>query len=207
MILKKEMKVKSKKELRNEILQLRDSLSVEERQEKSHRIAEQVMIQKEFMEADKVLLFASFKREVETCEIFQAATMAGKEVYYPKVIDKEMEFYLVDKEADLIEGYRGISEPIANLEKQFRPKQMDKICVIMPGVVFDAAGNRIGYGGGFYDKFLERLENELSGQNGQLYKLAVAFECQMVEIGNITSESFDIKPNCIVTEKNKFFVI
>lgn len=196
--------MKSKKELRKEILTLRAELTEKERREKSHQIAERVVSQKEFIEADKILLFASYNNEVETFEIFQAARDSSKDVYYPKVIEKEMEFYLVEKEADLVRGYRGIGEPEVSLEKQFRPEQTDKICVIMPGAVFDVEGNRIGYGGGYYDKYLQRLESSFTDEyikiDKHIYKLAVAFECQLVEVGQIISDQHDIKPNGIVTE-------
>jgi len=195
-----EKKLRSKKELRNEILRLRDSLSAEERKEKSHLIAEKVIAQKEFVEADKVLLFASFKSEVETQEIFRAARAADKAVYYPKIVGKEMEFYLVEKAEDLSEECWGIREPKANPEKKFLAYPEDKICVIMPGAVFDTEGNRIGYGGGYYDKFLQTLEglHSKDNQNGFVYKLALAFECQMVPLGLIQSEDYDIKPDKII---------
>ena len=77
----------------------------------------------------------------------------------------------------------------------------------MPGAVFDVEGNRIGYGGGYYDKFLQKLEIEFSTQQREVYKIAVAFECQMTELGNIISETYDIKPNCIITEKRKLLII
>lgn len=202
-----EKKLKSKKELRNEILRLRDALSEEERNEKSHHIAEKVIAQKEFTEADKVLLFASFKSEVGTQEIFEAARTAGKSVYYPKILGKEMEFFLVEKAEDLSEEYWGIREPEAILERKFFANPEEKICVIMPGAVFDVEGNRIGYGGGYYDKFLQKLEIEFSTQQREVYKIAVAFECQMTELGNIISETYDIKPNCIITEKRKLLII
>ena len=200
--------MKTKKELRKEILQLRDALPLEERREKSHQIAEQVIAQKEFIEADKVLLFASYHSEVETSEIFEAALEANKDIYYPKVMGNEMEFFQVECEADLLEGYRGIREPEGNQEKQFRPSATDKICIIMPGAVFDEAGNRIGYGGGYYDKYLQKLEyffaKEVKKNTSPLYKIAVAFACQLVAIGEIENQVYDIKPNYIVTEKCKF---
>lgn len=193
-----------KKELRKEILQLRNALTEEERREKSHQIAEKVIAKKEFREADKVLLFASYKSEVETFEIFEAARMLGKDVYYPKVIGSEMKFHLVEKGEDLIEGYRSIQEPEANPEKQFRPKQTDRICIIMPGVVFDEEGNRIGYGGGYYDKFLQQIRavwtNSETMYKEHIHKIAIGFACQMVEVGRIESEQHDIKADCIVTE-------
>ncbi len=188
--------MKTKKELRKEILQLRDALSEKERREKSHQIAEKVIAQKEFIEADKVLLFASYHSEVDTFEIFQAARGASKDVYYPKVLGKEMEFYLVEKEGDLVEGYRGIREPEVIPEKKLIPQPEDKICVIMPGAVFDKNGNRIGYGGGYYDKFLQRFAN----WKEHVFKLAIAFKCQIVEPGRILCEDYDVKPDAIVTE-------
>lgn len=190
-------KLKSKKELRKEILQLRDALTEEERREKSHIIAEKVIAKNEFLEADKVLLFASYHSEVDTYEIYQAARVSGKFVYYPKVIGKEMEFYIVEKEEDLVEGYRGIREPEAIPEKKFIPQPNDRICVIMPGAVFDEDCNRIGYGGGYYDKFLQKL------QDFSVCKVAVAFDCQMVEKGLIPAELYDIKPDYIVHTNGK----
>lgn len=194
--------MRSKKELRREILQLRDALTEKERKEKSHIITEKVIAQKEFIEADKVLLFASYRSEVETYEIFQAARATGKSVYYPKVMGKEMEFYLVEKEDDLSEGYWGIREPEAIPERMFLLHPEDKICVIMPGTVFDAEGNRIGYGGGYYDKFFRTLEGlhskDLRNKKGYVYKLAIAFDCQIVAVGMIQKEDYDIKPDKIL---------
>lgn len=205
--------MKTKKALRKEILQLRDALTLEEHQYKSHQITAQVVAQKEFMEAEHILLFASYKSEVDTTELFQTTINAGKSVYYPKVIGSEMEFYKVEKAEELIEGYRGIREPKADERKKFVldadinkhklqsdsvksyiSQSKEKICVIMPGAVFDKDGNRIGYGGGFYDKFLQRLENAC------ITKIAVAFDCQIVENGKIERKVHDIKPNYIVTE-------
>lgn len=196
--------MKTKTELRKEILQKRDALTLEESSEKSHQIAGKVIAQKEFIEADKVLLFASYRSEVDTSEIFEAALEANKDIYYPKVIGKEMEFFKVESEVDLIEGYRGIREPEANPQKRFCPSMTDKICIIMPGAVFDEEGNRIGYGGGYYDKFLQQLESfyakEVEKTEKHICKMAVVFECQIVEVGCIISEPHDIKPDCIVTE-------
>lgn len=212
-----------KEELRKEILTLRDQLSLEECVEKSKRIVEKVIKHKKFQEADKVLLFASFRSEVDTTAIFKTALQMGKEVYFPKVEGKIMEFYRVGKESDLLEGYRGIREPLGDEELRFRivqnmqtenmhqeisvletqrTKKASHILVIMPGVAFDAEGNRIGYGGGYYDKFLQKLESKVKKAN--LYKLAIAFQCQMVE--KIISASYDVKPNIIITEETEYTI-
>lgn len=219
----------SKKELRKQILQIRDTLTPEQRKSKSTEISKRVIAQKAFQEADTILLFASYKSEVETKDIFLAARKAGKKVYYPKVNGKEMEFYLVEQEADLLEGYRGILEPKASTDKQylyekilgvselkenenaFVSKQGTKICVIMPGAVFDKEGNRIGYGGGFYDKYLTKLEHAVEKkcsleEGTYITKIAIAFSCQVVETGNIVCETHDVKPDYIITEEYMFAV-
>lgn len=188
----------NKKELRNEILKLRDALSVDERMQKSQQIAKYLIEQKAFQEADKILLFASYKSEVETAQIFDVAHALNKDVYYPKVVDKKMKFYQVQNKEDLIEGYRGIREPEINEDRQFVATLLEKILVVMPGTVFDKSGNRIGYGGGYYDKYLQQLECIMPKEN--VCKIAVAFECQMVETGKIPSETYDVKPDYIITE-------
>ncbi len=189
----------SKKELRKEILIKRDALSLEERRVKSHQIAKKITQMKEFTEADKVLLFSSFKSEVDTTEIFETLVKTETEAYYPKVLGKEMEFYRVESEDDFEEGCWGIQEPKAGAENKFVSKYHEKICVIMPGAVFDEAGNRIGYGGGYYDKYLQQLEMKISKE--QVAKIAVAFECQIVEEGFIFREQHDVIPDIIATEK------
>ncbi len=190
--------MKSKVELRKEILQIRDALSQEERQKKSRQIVEKVIAYKSFREADKILLFASHKSEVDTTEIFATAHQMKKKVYFPKVIQKEMEFYQVHHEKELLEGYRGIREPEIDETKKFIPQSEDKVVVIMPGAVFDTERNRIGYGGGYYDKFLRYIEEKIT--QGNLCKIAVAFDCQLIEKGKIPKEKHDIRPDYVLTE-------
>ena len=109
-----------------------------------------------------------------------------------------MEFYLVDETTTLEQGSYGIREPKLEPAKQFVPNVQDEIFVLMPGAVYDEAGNRIGYGGGYYDKYLEWLASVMSAK--QICKVAVGFACQMVETGKIVSEAHDIRVDYIVTE-------
>ena len=188
--------------LRKEILQKRDSLSKTDRLEKSHRITEGVVGLKEFQKADAILLYASYKSEVDTEEMFTVAQNTGKAIYFPKVQGSEMLFYKVENERDLFEGYRGIREPEANLEKCFVPMKYKKVCVIMPGAVFDRKGNRIGYGGGYYDKFLGTLEQEMPRED--ICKIGIAFSCQLVADDMICREEFDIRADYVITESGCF---
>lgn len=200
--------MKSKVELRNEILQRRDTLTQVERKEKSYQIAQRVVKQKEFIDANKILLFAAYKSEVDTTEIFKVAQKQKKAVYYPKVIGNELEFYRVQKQENLMQGYRGIREPKVNPQLQFQLKQRDRILIIMPGVVFDEVGNRIGYGGGYYDRFLQKIESSRVEEQNQeidcICKMSIAFSCQMVETGQIPSEVHDKKVEYLITEEKTY---
>lgn len=193
-----------KKELRKEILKRRDALPLEERIEKSQRIAEAVIKQENFEDAAVVLAFASFRSEVDTSPIIHQALMLKKKLYLPKVIGEEMEFYQVDDAIELEDGYFGIQEPKPEPSKHFTPKSNEKIFILMPGAVFDEEGGRIGYGKGFYDRFLQQLEMQTKKEN--LCKAAIAFSCQIVEKGDIIKEKHDVNPDIIITEEKVYKV-
>ena len=188
----------TKKQLRKEVLQLRDSLTELERKEKSDSITKRVSSINEFCDADQYLLFASFRSEVDTSSLLSQALESHKPVYVPKVLGKEMKFYQIESLDELEQGYQGIPEPREEKHREFEPIPDQKLFVLVPGAVFDKEGGRIGYGGGFYDKFLESLENKVPREN--LCKMAVAYGCQIIESGIIPQESYDISPDYIVTE-------
>ena len=189
----------NKKELRKEILALRNALSLQERAEKSGQIGSKVTSLEEFQKSNKILLYAPIRSEVETESIYLEARRLGKAVYYPRVLGSEMEFYLVDETTPLEQGSFGIREPKPELAKQFVPNAQDEIFVLLPGAVFDEAGNRIGYGGGYYDKYLEWLASVIHTEH--ICKTAVAFACQMVQSGRIVREIHDVQMDYIVTER------
>jgi len=188
----------NKKELRKHILQIRDALSVEERKEKSRKIVEKVIHHREFQDCNTVLMFASYGSEVDTLAIFVTAKKMGKNIFFPKIVGEEMVFYQVNDMQELLEGYKGIREPAQDERKRYEPQLDERCVVLMPGVVFDTEGGRIGYGKGFYDKFLGKIQLERISKGFK--KLAIAFECQLVETGEIMAESYDIKPDYIATE-------
>lgn len=132
-----------------------------------------------------------------------------------------MEFYQVNSEEDLEEGYYGIPEPKGELEFRLQlsllksstvleensqtmlEPQKEVILILVPGTVFDEKGHRIGYGGGFYDRFLTKLENEARQEpEVAICKMAIAYECQIVSSDIIPVEPHDIRVNVIVTEQN-----
>ena len=110
-----------------------------------------------------------------------------------------MKFYQIFSILELEEGYCGIKEPKVESSRMFQPKKDERIFILLPGVVFDKEGGRIGYGKGFYDRFLQKLERMISKEN--FYKVAVAFCCQIVDNGRIIREKHDILPDYVITEE------
>ena len=137
------------------------------------------------------MIFASYGSEIDTSEIISEALRTGKRVYLPRVEGLEMQFYRIYSLEELTEGYRGIPEPDGTSERYlYSENEADHTLMIMPGVAFDPYRHRIGYGKGFYDRFLEGKE-ALS-----LRTIAVGFWCQMVE--EIPQEEKDIRPYQVI---------
>lgn len=176
-----------KKALRQEILAARNALSGQERSAKSRAIAALLAGLPEYRSAGTVLFFASFRSEVETHDMVRRALTEGKRVVLPKVAGQELALFEIrDFDSDVKPGAWGIPEP-ASVHEAAR-EQVDLIFV--PGAAFDAFGNRLGYGAGFYDKLL-------AGFPGSI--VAVAFELQIVP--QVPSDPHDVPMQKIVTEK------
>lgn len=185
--------IRSKNELRKIILQKRDGLTIEEHKKLSSMILTGIMDWNRYKNCDSMLIYVSFRSEADTYELINNALCLGKKVYCPKVSGDDMIFYRIDSTDDLVEGYMGIMEPRGGLTA-FDKTEGD-ILVIMPGSVFDINGNRIGYGKGFYDRFLAECQ-----QKGiKLTTVALAFSLQVVD--NIKTEEHDYKVDYIITEK------
>ena len=104
---------------------------------------------------------------------------------------KMIESYMINSlKEDFVQGSFGIIEPINEKCKKINPRDIDLIFI--PGIVFDLHGNRIGYGKGFYDKFLKSLD---------CLKVGVAYQSQIVDNLNFLISDFDIKMDYIITEK------
>lgn len=180
-----------KKLIRSSIRKLRDSMPEDERSVKSERITDSVTGTPEYKAARDVLIYVSTGSEADTTELIKRCFEDKKNVYVPKVYGKEMRFISIGSLDELTPGYYGIMEPVSDVpvwEKGSMDTYNDSLC-IMPGLAFDRKFNRIGYGGGFYDKFLEKA---------QVYKMAVCYDCQIVE--RIDAQDTDIKPDMIVTD-------
>lgn len=185
--------METKSEIRKRILEARGALTQDEVAAKSDAILQKVLKTPEYMEADNILLYADYNREVMTRGIFEDAMMRKKRVYFPKSdkFTNAMTFYQTLSVKQLEKGYMGIPEPKENPQLCYKFNANEDTLVIVPGVAFDMAGFRLGYGKGYYDKFLSNRR--------QLSTMALAFACQIVE--ELPSEPHDIKMDKIVTEE------
>ena len=196
--------MESKKEIRKRILAKRDALKPAEKFRSESLVTDRVLGHEWYHKAEYILLFASYGSEISTDEILKAALKSKKKVYMPKVEGENMEFYRISAKEDLVAGYKGILEPDGTSEKFVyercqrettydsvelaTTRNFVSVLMIMPGAAFDIKRNRIGYGKGFYDKYL--------ADKPDLQTIAIGFDCQMVEC--IEADDNDIKPMQVI---------
>lgn len=138
--------------LRREIRQKKKAMTPEEIRKKSARLAAAFAETPVYQQAKTIYGYLPYNQEVRTVPILARALADGKRVAVPKVCGEEMRFILLQDLTQVAPGYAGIPEPIQDGPVADDPHAL----VLMPGLAFDPAGNRLGYGGGFYDKFLAR---------------------------------------------------
>ena len=177
--------------LRKRALEARDALSGEERRKGSVLMTERILGHQWFYRSQQFLCFVSFGSEIDTRELIEEAIRQKKQVYVPKVTDasqnREMKFYRLTSLSELTPGYRKIPEPSGFTEEYvYRPWETERAFLLMPGVAFDPDRNRLGYGMGFYDRFLADKEGLW------VRSAAVGFQCQMVD--SIPAGQRDIRP-------------
>lgn len=138
---------------------------------------------------EKVLCYVSVKDEPDTRKIIDYLLKIGKTVYIPYCKEKDMQFYQLKDSGELVEGAFGI--PTVDISNKMPLDDFESCICIVPALSFDLKGFRIGYGGGFYDRFL----------NGKkIYKLGIAYEACLTN--KLPSEDYDIAVDAVITEKN-----
>ena len=179
-----------KRTLRQQILARRKALSHDHWCVASRLAQLQLVSLEEFKQATCIALYAPTHNETDTIEILALALAAGKRVLYPAVCHDGMVFRQVEGIAGLAEGRFGILEP-CDIGCDHQADEPDLI--VVPGVAFDLSGHRIGYGKGFYDRFLQH-----PGRRGHLIGLCHDF--QLID-GAIVAEGHDIRMELIVTDQ------
>jgi 5-formyltetrahydrofolate cyclo-ligase len=181
-----------KRALRERLVAQRDALGAEARAEASQAIARNIASLEGYGSARVVLLTLPFRSEWDALLVARHALAAGKIVVAPRVDPTARTLRplrIVDLDRDVEPGYRGIPEPRATCAA-VALQTID--WVLTPGVGFDAAGRRLGYGGGYYDRLLPLLPRAAS-------RVAGAFEVQLVD--RVPAAPHDIGVDCIVTEQ------
>ncbi len=181
----------NKKELRKEIIGKRDNISLNPRKLKNKKIYSRLIESQKYKDSNMIFVFVSYNSEVSTHDIIIQGLKDGKRICVPKVIDKTrgMKAIEIKSFGDLKEGFKGILEPEFREDLIVDEKDID--LAIVPGVAFDCHGGRLGYGGGFYDRFLPLL-------NPKCNIIGLCYKEQIIE--KVPMEEEDVKINCIITE-------
>ncbi len=183
-----------KKEIRKEAKSYRKSLSENDRLDKSIAIVSNLKALKDFQKAKVILMYASLPDEVETLSLIRELTEEGKrQVYCPVTQGDEMEFYRISSVDDLKEGNFYVLEPEPLAERRLVLQNDVHYCMLMPGLMFDKTGNRLGYGKGYYDKYLARVPKEVN-----LTTVALSYDAMVKDA--IPAEETDWRADYIVTE-------
>lgn len=183
---------KRKRTLRKRVRRKRDSLSSMQIKTKSQQITDKLLSITELNGFNTIMLYLSMESEVQTFTLLQRLLTLNKVVLAPvmePVKKKLLPYQIVNPEVDLINNKYDIQEPDPKRCKLLSPSEIELVTV--PGVAFDAQGYRIGYGGGYYDRFLKGCQKALW--------VGLAFECQLVE--DAVCATWDLPVHKIVTEK------
>lgn len=175
---------------RKRYLHLRDTLSKDERGKKSEQICQTLCGLEEYRQAVEIFCYVSFRSEVETIALIDKILLEQKHLYVPRVFGREMRFFEIHSRADLISGTFGILEPILR-QGIVEVSPSEDSLMILPGVAFDADGRRLGYGGGYYDRYLEHVPG--------CRRLGLAYACQIADV--LPQEVSDIAADMVITEK------
>lgn len=155
---------------------------------KSNMVFSNLIRIKEYLELPVLLCYASYNNEVMTEKIIADGLSRGKMVALPRVNGRDMDFFYIKSFNDIKPGYMSIPEPIT--DKMAGKADVQQAFMVIPGTSFDRNFNRNGYGGGFYDRYIEEKPPECIA--------GIAFEYQIFD--DIPSEEHDKKVNYIVSE-------
>ncbi|MCF6465464.1 5-formyltetrahydrofolate cyclo-ligase [Clostridium sp. Cult2] len=181
-----------KKVLRKEMFKKRANLSHEDIIEKSNTIQNKLFSLERYRKSDFIFSFVSFKDEVDTHDIIKKSLSLGKRVGVPITIPKGRQLIvseIMDFDKELEMGYYNILSPKNEYIRETSPKLVD--IVLVPGLAFSPEGYRVGYGGGYYDRFFSI--------NREMFKIGICFEIQITP--QVPKGMYDIPVDCIITEE------
>jgi 5-formyltetrahydrofolate cyclo-ligase len=183
--------IDGKREIRKRILTLRNAMPPESITAKSDEIVRRLMELREIRDSSTLMVFLSFGSEVLTDDLIRWGWSEGKRIVVPlcRPESRELTPCRIDGFDELETGHYGIREPKAGRLRSVPRAEID--AVIVPAVAFDRRGYRVGYGGGYYDRFLPECP--------QAANIGAAFACQIVP--EVPSDRYDLAVDRIVTEE------
>lgn len=182
----------SKENVRKETLAARKAISMEDLIIKSDSIKEKLFSTELYKNSNTIMAYIDFRNEVLTEKIIKTAIADGKRIVIPISVVETRQLILsevINYDTELEAGAYGILEPKPEYIREVDPLTVD--LVLIPGVAFDERGFRVGYGAGYYDRFLEKVRPDTS-------KIALSLELQMVEYAY--EDSHDVPVDIVLTE-------
>ena len=174
----------NKKELRAQVRARKRAMTGEQIREKSEKLTRLLTETEAYRNARSIYGYLPYNQEVRTVPMLEQALRDGKRVAVPKCYGDEMRFLWIEDLSQVEKGFAGIPEPIAD-----GPVADDETAlVLMPGLAFDREGRRIGYGGGFYDKFLARERNHPT--------VALCYDFQIFD--HLETDEFDVPVDLVL---------
>ncbi len=186
--------MESKQELRKFYKARRNAISPRIREEKSNKIAENLRRTFWYASVGNILVYAAIQSEAELTLFCEMAWKDGKKLFFPKTMDAHMEFYRVDSFAQLEKGRFDVPEPKADKHQVFVSETGTKSVILVPGIAFSKEGYRIGYGAGFYDRYMEHHK--------ELYSVGICFADQMVD--TFVPDVHDFGMNEVITDEKSY---
>lgn len=173
-----------KQALRKRIRDQKRAMTNSQIEKKSALLAQKFIACEAYRQAKTIYGYLPYNQEVRTVPILEQALRDGKQVAVPKVYGDTMRFIRMDRLDAIEKGYAGIPEPVSDGPVADDPHAL----VLMPGLAFDPAGNRMGYGGGFYDKFLQAEPNHPT--------VALCYDFQILD--HLDTEDHDIPVDLVL---------
>lgn len=181
-----------KRDYRKQVQENLARMTYQTYRERSFNLARQLLQEPSIKKASTIALTLSNQPEVDTTFIIEHFWLLNKKVVVPKCNpeDRSMQFYKIDSFAETERVYKNILEPIPEITQLVDKEEIDVI--VVPGVVFDRQGYRIGFGGGYYDRFL-------MGYSGK--RISLAFEEQL--LNEVPRESHDVPVHILLTDNER----
>jgi len=184
----------NKEILRKKWMKKRKKVAKKEGDIKSKIISKKILSLKEIKELKNIMIYVSYRSEVSTNKLIISLLNKNKRIFAPYCIKDEKRMEVVEIEnpdQDLEKGAYGIKEPAKRIRNnKIDPKNLD--IVVVPAVAFSKSGYRVGYGGGYYDRFLERLANKT---------ITIGINYEEMLFDTVPKEDHDLAVDMVVTDK------